>query len=176
MGTFKSGIIIDSIMRRKKAPKFNPFNPKDRARVEGKIFSDEWVKHNLWMGDENKKAMTKAQEKQKRMEYEALVSDCPTKIRMPTFEQWLEEPELMIEFMKNMPNFEDFHPPILFNFQKPVPIPIIREDMEQYEAWEKKQDEKMAIFKEMMGEKGIRAGRAGIGEAHKGWGRSKRKY
>jgi hypothetical protein len=26
-----------------------------------------------------------------------------------------------------------------------------------------------------MGEKGIRVGRAGVGEPHKGWGRSKRK-
>jgi len=34
----------------------------------------------------------------------------------------------------------------------------------------------LAIFNEMLGEKGIRAGRAGVGEAHKGWGRSKRKY
>ncbi|MHA1138695.1 MAG: hypothetical protein ACTSSE_19630 [Candidatus Thorarchaeota archaeon] len=142
-------------LRKKAIPAFNPFNPKDRARVEGKIFSDEWVNHNSWMGDENKKSM---------------------KIRMPTYEEWLEEPFLMDGFIMNQPIFEDFYPPMFFNFQKPIPVPIIRQEMNEYEAWEEKQNEKMAIFKEMMSEKGIRAGRAGVGEAHKGWGRSKRKY
>ena len=163
-------------LRKKATPAFNPFNPKDRAKVEGKIFSDEWVKHNAWMGDENKKSMTKTEKLKKHLEYKGYVDACRTKIRMPTFEQWLEEPELMVDFIKNQPVFEDFYPPTFFNFQKPIPIPIIREEMEQYEAWEKTQAEKMAIFNEMLGEKGIRAGRAGVGEAHKGWGRSKQKY
>ena len=46
MGTFKSGIIIDSIMRRKKAPN-SILQSQRQGEVEGKIFSDEWVKHNL---------------------------------------------------------------------------------------------------------------------------------
>ena len=163
-------------MRKKMTPTFNPFDPKHRAKVEGKIFSDEWVAHNSWMGEENKKSMTKTEQLKKQLEYHQLVDACGTKIRMPTFEQWLEEPELMVNFLMNQPVFEGFYPPIFFNFQKPIPIPIIREEMERYEAWEKKQDEKMAIFNEMLGEKAIRAGRAGVGEAHKGWGRSKRKY
>ena len=163
-------------LRKKATPAFNPFNPKDRARVEGKIFSDEWVNHNAWMGDENKKSMTKAEEKKKRLKYQECANQCRTKIRMPTYEEWLEEPFLMDGFIMNQPIFEDFYPPMFFNFQKPIPVPIIRQEMNKYEAWEEKQNEKMAIFNEMLGEKGIRAGRAGVGEAHKGWGRSKRKY
>ena len=65
---------------------------------------------------------------------------------MPTFEQWLEEPELMIEFMKNMPNFEDF-PAYPFQFPKARSIPIIREDMEQYEAWERNRMRKWLFSK-----------------------------
>jgi hypothetical protein len=64
---------------------------------------------------------------------------------------------------------------MLFNYQKILPIEDYIEEIREYEVWEKKQNEKMAIFVEMMGEKGIRVGRAGVGEPHKGWGRSKRK-
>jgi len=164
-------------MRRKKAPTFNPFNPKDRERIEGKIFSDEWVKHNAWMGEENKKSMTKTEQLKKQLEYHQLVDACPTKIRMPTFEQWLENPQVMNDFYYDMiPRFETFHPPVFFNFKLPIPVPRIREEIDRYEKWEKEQEQKLAIFNEMLGEKGIRAGRAGVGEAHKGWGRSKRKY
>jgi len=164
-------------MRRKKAPTFNPFNPKDRERMEGKIFADEWVKHNAWMGDENDKAKIKEEVQKRRKEYDLLVEGCPTKIRMPTFEQWLENPQVMDDFYYDMiPRFDTFHPPVFFNFQEPIPVPKIREEIDRYEKWEREQEEKLAIFNEMLGEKGIRAGRAGVGEAHKGWGRSKRKY
>ena len=55
-------------LRKKATPAFNPFNPKDRAKVEGKIFSDEWVKHNAWMGDENEKSMTKTEKLKKHLD------------------------------------------------------------------------------------------------------------
>tara|TARA_B100000405_G_scaffold286863_1_gene234487 strand:+ start:472 stop:963 length:492 start_codon:yes stop_codon:yes gene_type:complete len=163
-------------MRRKKVHEFNPFNPKDRARIEGKIFSDEWVKHNAWMGDENEKAMTKADAEKKRLEYKEYVDACGTKIRMPTFEEWLENPEVMVEFIFNQPAFDPFHPPLFFNYQDGIPVPKLRKMKAKYEEWKVEQDEKFAIFHEMLGEKAIRAGRPGVGEAHKGWGRSKRKY
>ena len=47
--------------------------------------------------------------------------------------------------------------------------------MDKYEAWEKDQEERMAIFTEMLGEKGIRAGRNGVGEPHRGMGGNGRK-
>ena len=81
----------------------------------------------------------------------------------------------MDEFIDSQPNFKNFHPPMLFNQQRTLPIKEYLEEIREYRIWEKKQNEKMAIFEEMMGEKGIRVGRAGVGEPHKGWGRSKRK-
>ena len=163
-------------LRKKATPVFNPFNPKDRAKVEGKIFSDEWVKHNAWMGEENKKSMTKTEQLKKQLEYHQLVDACPTKIRMPTFEEWLENPEVMVKFVANQPAFDPFHPPLFFNYQDGIPVPKLRKMKTKYEEWKVEQDEKFAIFNEMLGEKAIRAGRPGVGEAHKGWGRSKRKY
>ena len=63
---------------------------------------------------------------------------------------------------------------MLFNHQKTLPIKEYLEEIREYRIWEKNQKENMAIFEEMLNEKGIRAGKAGVGEAHKGWGRSKR--
>ena len=48
--------------------------------------------------------------------------------------------------------------------------------MDAYEKWESDQQERMAIFNEMLGEKGIRAGRNGVGEAHRGWGNGRKRY
>ena len=42
--------------------------------------------------------------------------------------------------------------------------------MDEYANWKKQQDENLAIFHEMLSEKGIRAGTGSVGEAHKGWG------
>jgi len=163
-------------MRRKKVQEFNPFSPQDRAKIEGKIFSDEWVKENAWMGEENERAMTKAETQQRRKQYDLLVKDCRTKVRMPSFEEWLHDPQSMLDFINRQPNFQEFYPPTFFNFHRPIPIPKIREEQKEYDEWKKKQDDNLSIFNEMLGEKAIRAGRVGVGEAHKGWGRSKRKY
>lgn len=120
------------------------------------------------MGDENT-----LMDRQKA--YKLAVGLCRTKIRMPTFEEYLKRPTIMDEFIDSQPNFKNFHPPMLFNQQRTLPIKEYLEEIREYRIWEKKQNEKMAIFEEMMGEKGIRVGRAGVGEPHKGWGRSKRK-
>ena len=155
-------------MRRKKVEPFNPFAPRRENPHQFQHFSDEWVKHNKWMGDENT-----LMDRQKA--YKLAVSMCRTKIRMPTFEDYVKNPSVMEEFINSQPEFENFHPPMLFNYQKILPIEDYIEEIREYEVWEKKQNENMAIFEEMMGEKSIRAGRAGVGEPHKGWGRSKRK-
>jgi hypothetical protein len=155
-------------MRRKKVEPFNPFAPRGGNPHQFQNFSDEWVKHNKWMGDENE-----LMDKQKA--YKLAVSLCRTKIRMPTFEEYIVNPRVMDDFIRNQPNFENFSPPVFFNFQSPVPVKKIRDEMKKYQDWADKQKEKMTIFEEMMNEKGIRAGTGSVGEAHKGWGRSKRK-
>lgn len=119
------------------------------------------------MGDENT-----LMDRQKA--YKLAVGLCRTKIRMPTFEEYLKRPTIMDEFIDSQPNFKNFHPPMLFNHQKTLPIKEYLEEIREYRIWEKNQKENMAIFEEMLNEKGIRAGKAGVGEAHKGWGRSKR--
>lgn len=155
-------------MRRKKVEPFNPFAPRRENSHQFEKFSDEWVKHNKWMGDEN--TLMERQE-----EYQKAVSKCRTKIRMPSFEDYVHDPQIMEDFIKQQPNFEEFYPPLLFNFQNLLPIKEYQDDIIQYLAWQKKQEEKLGIFEEMLSEKSIRAGKAGVGEAHKGWGRSKRK-
>jgi hypothetical protein len=163
----------------KRYPPFNPANKDDRQ-----LFSDEWVKYNSWMGDENERDKRTRQQKRVRKMYDDLLSECRTKIRVPTFEQWCEylssepfDPSAcpMEAFIRNQPNFDPMHPPIFINHKNSIPIPKIQKEQMEYLSWKSKQKEKMAIFNEMLGEKSIRAGRAGVGEAHKGWGRSKRK-
>ena len=62
------------------------------------------------------------------------------------------------------------------NFPKGIPIPKIREEMRRIRDFMIEQEERMKIFEEMLGEKSIRAGRSGVGEPHRGWGRSARRY
>jgi len=164
----------------KRHPPFDPSNREDRQ-----LFSDEWVKYNDWMGDENERDKRTREQKRVRKVYDDLLSQCRTKIRVPTFETWCEhlmtdpfDPSTcpMKAFIRNQPLFDPMHPPIFINHPEPIPIPKIQQEQEKYLKWKEQQDEKMSIFQEMLGEKGIRAGRAGVGEAHKGWGRSKRKY
>lgn len=163
----------------KRYPPFNPADSDDRQ-----LFSDEWVKYNSWMGDENEKRKRKIQKKRVRERYDLLLSECWTKIRVPTFEQWCDylrsepfDPAAcpMKAFIRNQPKFDPMHPPMFINHKDSIPIPKIQKEQLEYLSWKTKQEENMAIFNEMLGEKAIRAGRAGVGEAHKGWGRSKRK-
>lgn len=125
------------------------------------IFSQEWVEKNEWMAEENQRA-----------EYDALVKKSKTFLGMPTYEDWLMHPDIMIEHLKREPLPL---PSVFFNYKKPIPVPKIRKEMKAIEEWEKDQDERMAIFTEMLGEKGIRAGRNGVGEAHRGWGNGRQK-
>jgi len=163
----------------KRYPPFNPADSDDR-----RLFSDEWVKYNSWMGDENEREIRTREQKRVRKLYDDLLSQCRTKIRVPTFEQWCEhlltepyDPSScpMKAFIRNQPIFDPMHPPMFINHKDSIPIPKIQKEQLEYLSWKEKQEENMAIFTEMLGEKAIRAGRAGVGEAHKGWGRSKRK-
>jgi len=122
MQMFILSIHIESIMGGKK--KSNRQTPK------GKMFSDEWVKHNSWMGDENELAA-------KNEEYKRLVGQCKTKVRMPTFEQFMDNPPAMINFVKNQPIFEEDHPPMFLNNQEPIPVPKIRKEVNLYKEWKK---------------------------------------
>ena len=79
-------------MRRKKVEPFNPFAPQRENPHQFQHFSDEWVKHNKWMGDENT-----LMDRQKA--YKLAVSMCRTKIRMPTFEDYVKNPSVMEEFI-----------------------------------------------------------------------------
>ena len=125
------------------------------------IFTQEWVEQNEWMDEANQRA-----------EYDALVKQSKTFLGMPSYEDWLMHPDTMTEHLKREPLPV---PSVFFNYRKPVPLPKIRKQMDAYEKWESDQQERMAIFQEMLGEKGIRAGRNGVGEAHRGWGISRQK-
>ena len=160
MQMFILSIHLESIMGGKK--KSNRQTPK------GKMFSDEWVKHNSWMGDENELAVWTD-------EYKRLVAQCKTKVRMPTFEQFLDNPPTMINFVKNQPIFEEDHPPMFLNNQQPIPVPKIRKEVNLYKEWKKENERNLAIFNEMLGEKAIKAGSSGVGEPHRGWGNSRRR-
>ena len=133
-------------------------DPDDEAR----IFSEEWVEQNEWMAEANQRA-----------EYEALAKQSKTFLGLPSYEDWLMHPDLMTEHLKREPLPL---PKVFFNYRQPIPVPKIRKEMEIYEAWEKDQNERMAIFTEMLGEKGIRAGRNGVGEAHRGCGNGRKRY
>jgi|TARA_R110002110_G_scaffold150598_5_gene342652 hypothetical protein len=131
------------------------------ASDEGRIFSQEWVAENEWMEEANQRA-----------EYDALVKKSKTFLGMPSYEDWLMHPDTMTEHLKREPLPV---PSVFFNYRKPVPLPKIRKQMKAYEDWEESQNERMAIFHEMLSEKGIRAGHGSVGESHKGWGNSRQK-
>tara|TARA_B100000029_G_C17122820_1_gene795802 strand:- start:203 stop:574 length:372 start_codon:yes stop_codon:yes gene_type:complete len=61
------------------------------------------------------------------------------------------------------------------NFPDGVPVPKLRKEWNRYAEWKEKQDANLAIFHEMMNEKGIRPGVGSVGERHKGWGNGKQR-
>ncbi len=107
---------------------------------EAKVFSDEWVDKNPWMGKANLKEAT----------------------------QEVEQKLSSLERFKALPH-------CFINFPNGIPMPKIKAQMKQIRDFMQEQEERMAIFNEMLGEKGIRAGRNGVGEPYRGWGRSARK-
>lgn len=72
---------------------------------------------------------------------------------------------------------ERFHaiPSCFVNFPQGIPIPKIRKEQKRIRDFMVEQEQRLAIFHEMLGEKSIRPGRNGVGEPYRGWGRSARK-
>jgi len=107
---------------------------------ETPTFSDEWVKHNSWMGKANEEAEKEAEKKLTQLERFRAI------------------------------------PYSFVNFPNGIPMPNIQKEMKQIRDFMAEQEERMKIFEEMLNEKAIRPGRSGVGEPHRGWGRSARKY
>ncbi len=94
--------------------------------------------------------------------------------------EWVEKNPWMDEANKEEQRKAEIPPPnmmcMFINYSNGIPVKKLREEWDRMENWQKDQDSRLAIFHEMMSEKGIRAGRNGVGEPHRGWGASKRKY
>ena len=108
-------------------------------KEKAKVFSDEWVEKNAWMGKANEEAIEEVEQKLSSLERFKALPHC------------------------------------FINFPNGIPMPKIKAQMKQIRDFMQEQEERLAIFNEMLGEKGIRAGRNGVGEPYRGWGRSARK-
>ena len=65
--------------------------------------------------------------------------------------------------------------PCFVNFPQGIPIPKIVKEGARISSYLEDQASRLKIFHEMLGEKGIRAGRNGVGEPHRGWGNGRQK-
>ncbi len=89
-------------------------------------------------------------------------------------DEWVEKNAWMGE--ANEKAAEEPSPMCMFvNFPNGIPVPKLRKEWDKYEKWKGEQDEKLAIFHEMMKEKRIRPGMGSVGEKHKGWGNGKQR-
>lgn len=94
--------------------------------------------------------------------------------------EWVEKNPWMDEANKEEQKRAETPPPnmmcMFINYSNGIPVKKLRDEWDRMENWREEQESRLAIFNEMLGEKAIRAGRNGVGEPHRGWGASKRKY
>jgi hypothetical protein len=93
----------------------------------------------------------------------------------PFSDEWVEKNPWMGE-VNDEPAKEQPNEMCMFiNFPNGVPVPKLRKEWDRIVNLQAEQDKKLAIFNEMMKEKGIRPGVGSVGETHRGWGNSLRK-
>ena len=92
-------------------------------------------------------------------------------------DEWVAQNPWMDEVNKEAQ--KEVKPPnamcMFINFPNGVPVPKLRKEWDRMTKWKAEQAENLAIFQQMLGEKGIRAGTGSVGQAHKGWGNGRQR-